>query len=178
MRSRWLPHQECLEGAIIIGEYRTVIIRGNEGSLTPGLTKRNALLEVHLSALGATICALIVIAAIAIPLAVLSTKFDKTTAYIIEGISKIVAAISLLQLSLKLPKMLGMYRSCKKRPVTEEGDAPLTDGLTRRHIRFNVAWNIWREVAECGVFLIPFFLNGNDLEKIPLSVASNEICVT
>jgi high-affinity Fe2+/Pb2+ permease len=33
-----------------------------------------------------------------------------------------------------------------------------------------VAWNIWREVAECGVFLIPFFLSGGDsLLRIPLS---------
>jgi high-affinity iron transporter len=36
-------------------------------------------------------------------------------------------------------------------------------------VRFNVAWNIWREVAECGVFLIPFFLSGEDLQAIPLS---------
>lgn len=164
--------RECLEGAIIIGEYRTVILRGGPGSLTPGLTPRNALVEVHIAALAATILALLVIAAIAIPLAILSTKFNASTAYIIEGISKIVAAISLLQLSLKLPKMFGIYGSCKKksRNGNDDTDGPNnTNGLTRRHIRFNVAWNIWREVAECGVFLIPFFLNGNDLQKIPLS---------
>jgi high-affinity iron transporter len=41
--------------------------------------------------------------------------------------------------------------------------------LTLRSIRFNVAWNIWREVAECGVFLLPFFLTGEGLKAIPLS---------
>jgi high-affinity iron transporter len=42
------------------------------------------------------------------------------------------------------------------------------DSLPFKEIRFNVAWNIWREVAECGVFLIPFFL-GTGSEAIPLS---------
>jgi hypothetical protein len=32
--------------------------------------------------------------------------------------------------------------------------------VTLGEIRFNVAWNILREVAECGVFLIPFLLEG------------------
>ena len=41
-------------------------------------------------------------------------------------------------------------------------------GLTLTEIRFNVAWNIWREVAECGVFLIPFFL-GTGAKAIPIS---------
>jgi high-affinity iron transporter len=41
-------------------------------------------------------------------------------------------------------------------------------GLSMKSIRFNVAWNIWREVAECGVFLIPFFL-GEGAIAIPLS---------
>jgi high-affinity iron transporter len=40
--------------------------------------------------------------------------------------------------------------------------------ISFNEIRFNVAWNIWREVAECGVFLIPFFL-GTGAEAIPIS---------
>lgn len=152
--------RECLEGSIIFGEYRTIILRG--GTLAPDLSKQAALLEVNLAAIVAVVLALMVIAAIAVPLAILSKNFDASTAYIIEGISKIVAAISLLQLSLKLPKMFGIYGSKKKQKNR-------TTGLTRRSIRFNVVWNIWREVAECGVFLIPFFLSGDELEKIPLS---------
>jgi high-affinity iron transporter len=107
-----------------------------------------------------------------IPLAILSRSFDSSAAYIIEGVSKIVAAISLLQLSLKLPKMLGVYGSCKKktrREGEEEAQERNDITLSLRSIRFNVAWNIWREVAECGVFLIPFFLNGENLKAIPLS---------
>jgi len=164
--------REFLEGSIIIGEYRTIILRGD--SLAPGIQRDDALAEIVFSALMATAFALVVIAAIAIPLAILSESFDPTTAYIIEGISKIVAAISLLQLSLKFPKFLGIYGSFKKRdeaPV-EEGD----DGkLTLRSIRFNVAWNIWREVAECGVFLIPFFLSGKNLMSIPLSAVIGSV---
>jgi len=240
--------REVLEGAIIIGEYRTIIIRGD--SLKPGITKEAALREVTLSALFATALALLVIAAVAIPLGVLSSTFDDFTSKIIEGVSKIVAALSLLQLSLKFPKWLGIYGSSKKKKKSskrrqrsnseskEESDVEVggsdeddrsrmsipmdrdqdqdssakekgyctcttttwklcgrgtctrghRDGeqvgedetdeecddrdsgtLTLRSIRFNVAWNIWREVAECGVFLIPFFLSGEGLIAIPLS---------
>jgi high-affinity iron transporter len=184
--------RECLEGAIIIGEYRTIVLRGEtHRALAPGFAPDEALREITLSAIAASALALLVIVAIAIPVAILSANFDTSTAYIIEGVSKIVAAVSLLQLSLKLPKMLGIYGSRKKtgssrkRRVGDRGDdhqqqhhdddepdvgtTPTRSGLTRRSIRFNVAWNIWREVAECGVFLIPFFLNRQDLEKIPLS---------
>lgn len=159
--------REFLEGSIIIGEYRTIVLRGNSQTLAPGVTKEQALSEIMFASLGAVALALLVIAAIAIPLAVLSSTLDPTTAYIIEGVSKIVAAISLLQLSLKLPKMFGIFGSCKKKGNPE--DTIPSDGLTLRSIRFNVAWNIWREVAECGIFLIPFFLAGDNLKSIPLS---------
>lgn len=265
--------REVLEGAIIIGQYCTIILRGD--SLKTGITKQQALREVTLSSLFATAFALLVIAAVAIPLALLSRSFDPSTSKIIEGVSKIVAAISLLQLSLKLPKWLGIYGSAKKKKkknnkkrnqwccrnknmkkikkkeeegvdsqeiadtgasslsdleFDEEAPAPPSphgsqalgevvhqlvvdnktrrisasaaaaaaaahanvsdgeeeeetdndndnnsdtndndDGMTLHSIRFNVAWNIWREVAECGVFLIPFFLSGENLTAIPLS---------
>jgi hypothetical protein len=164
----------------------------------------------------ATAFALLLIAAVAIPLAVLSKGFDDTASKTIEGVSKIVAGVSLLQLSLKIPKWLGVYGSrkskkkvqddasqnnsepsvppprqrlqdffqklCKSKSdevtdqIDEENQAAtdqesdqVDDGLTLRSIYFNVAWNIWREVAECGVFLIPFFLSGDGIIAIPLS---------
>jgi high-affinity iron transporter len=43
------------------------------------------------------------------------------------------------------------------------------DMLTDKEIYFNVAWNIWREVAECGIFLIPMFLASDELKSIPIS---------
>ena len=113
------------------------------------------------SALLAALVAIIVTACVAIPLAVLSQELDETAAIIIEGVSKIVAAICILQLSLKIPKFLGVYGS--------EKDADgVTVGLTLKSIRFNVAWNIWREIAEIGIFLIPFML-GEGAKAIPLS---------
>lgn len=175
--------REFLEGAIIIGQYRTIILRGN--SLAPGIRRSDALYEITLSAIAATALALLVIAAVAIPLAILSNNFDTTTSNIIEAVSKIVAALSLLQLSLKIPRFLGVYGSCKK-AAPDKGEtttssssaadataaataADTSDKLTLQSIRFNVAWNIWREVAECGVFLIPSFLSGENLGVIPLS---------
>jgi len=163
--------RETLEGGIIIGEYRTVIMRSNwENSL---ITQNMALRAVTISALVAALVAVVVCAAIAIPLAILSKDFQPGTAKIIEGASKIVAAICLLQLSLKMPKFFGLYYSKaqvkkieKGEPIDETMDA---QGMSLRSIRFNVAWNIWREVAECGVFLIPFFLTGEGIIAIPLS---------
>ena len=163
--------REVLEGGIIIAEYRTVISRTNWENAE--ITQKQALRAVTMSAIMATLVAIFICAAIAIPLAVLSRDFDDSTAMIIEGVSKIVAAICLLQLSLKMPKFFGLYYSkaqLKKMKAGEELDESLdSTGISLRSIRFNVAWNIWREVAECGVFLIPYFLTGDGIIAIPLS---------
>jgi high-affinity iron transporter len=161
--------REFLEGAIIMGEYRMIVIRGD--SLQPGIRKEDALREIYKSALFGAILALLVIAVIATILGILSNSFDSTASNIIEGISKIVAAVCLLGLALKLPKWLGVLGSSKKKP--ENGEE--SEGLTIRSIRFNVAWNIWREVAECGVFLVPFFLSGDGLVAVPLSALIGSI---
>lgn len=110
----------------------------------------------------AALVALVLIIIVGVVLAVLSRGFDEKIGDIIEGVSKVVAAFCILQLSLKMPKFLGCYASKK-------GADGVEVGLTLKSIRFNVAWNIWREVAEIGVFLIPFFLEGEKAKAIPLS---------
>lgn len=264
--------REFLEGAIIVVEYRAIIRYGGPQALRPGLTQARALREVTLSTLFAAALALLVVAAIAIPLAVLSMSFDDSASELVEGFSKLVAAVSLMFLSLKLPKFLGVGPyGASRQPTTKEeleaqerdvqvrrsqkrfrlfgrrertnaaavpmgvqppplqsteggtegerdavtssrilalpgSDATTTDplsvpdgggdaapsgeevgdmpaaisnnnnyGLTVRAIRFNVAWNLWREVAECGVFLIPFFLTGDGVAAIPLSAVSGAV---
>lgn len=181
--------REVLEGGIIIGEYRTVILRTKNWS-NPEMTQQEALREITISALAAAAFALVLCVAIAIPLAVLSRDFDATVAIVIEGVSKIVAAMCILGLSLKMPKFFGLYYSKSQLKKLKEDPSSLdhadledsSHGLTRRSIRFNVAWNIWREVAECGVFLIPFFLTGEGIKAIPLSavvgcVVGGLVCV-
>ena len=56
--------REFLEGSIIIGEYRTIILRSDENhlALAPGVTKDDALVAVTIASLGATAFALFVIA--------------------------------------------------------------------------------------------------------------------
>jgi len=151
--------REILEGTVIIGQYRTVLLRSDDWQ-DPDRQKAG-LRAITTSALLAALVAIIVTACVAIPLAVMSKELDETAAIIIEGVSKVVAAICILQLSLKIPKFLGVYASAK------DVDG-VTIGLSLKSIRFNVAWNIWREVAECGVFLIPFFL-GTGAKAIPVS---------
>lgn len=142
-------------------EFRTAIKRANLPR--DGPSQNQLLRTVTWSAAFAAALAVLVVVVVAIPLAVLSNEFDEKTADIIEGISKVVAAICIVQLSLKMPKWLGFYRTKKAGKVQADMD------LTLNAIRFNVAWNIWREIAECGVFLLPSFLAGDNLESIPIS---------
>jgi high-affinity iron transporter len=152
--------REMLEGTVIMGQYRTVIKRSPEWEEPE--RQKEGLKAVNMAALFACILALVTIAIVAIPLALLSKNLDPRVVEFIEGISKLVAAVCVLQLSLKIPKFLGVYPSKK-------GEDGLTVGLSLKSIRFNVAWNIWREVAECGAFLLPFFLTGEGAKAIPLS---------
>ena len=144
-------------------EFRTAIKRAELPR--DGPTQSELLRAVNISAAFAAALAVLVVVIVAIPLAVLSNEFDEKTADIIEGISKIVAAFCIVQLSLKMPKWLGFYKTKKAGKVQADMD------ITIASIRFNVAWNIWREIAECGVFLLPSFLNGDHLESIPISAA-------
>jgi high-affinity iron transporter len=113
--------------------------------------------------------AILVAIALIIPLAVLSKDLNDTTIMIIEGISKVVASICILQLSVKIPAWLGLYWKVSILPwKNNEIKHTDSDVISFNEIRFNVAWNIWREVAECGVFLIPFFL-GSGAKAIPVS---------
>jgi high-affinity iron transporter len=160
--------REFLEGAIIIGNYRTVI---NKNEKWDDERKAAALKEVTRSATFASFIAILVVIAVAVPLGILSKDLDDDVVKVVEGVSKVVATVCILQLSLKIPQWLGLYWKvsivpCKNKDKKHSEED--IDNLTTREIRFNVAWNIWREVAECGVFLIPFFL-GTGAEAIPLS---------
>ena len=169
--------RECTEAAIIIGEYRTAINRSadikdtrEDGDDPKQPTRPELLRAVTVSAAFATALAVIIVIIVAIPLAVLSKNFDTATAEVIEGVSKVVAAFCILQLSCKIPKWLGFYKNRKKDGKVSEGF-----DVSINSVRFNVGWNIWREVAECGVFLLPSFLTGNELKAIPLSVVIGSI---
>lgn len=150
--------RELLEACIIIGQYRTLVQRSDEWEEA---RKSSALKKIWICSGCAAFLAILVNIAVAVPLAVLGNKLDNTAAEVVEGVSKVVAAFCILSLSLKVPKWLsvGPYG----RLSTSK-----TLGLTDRELCFNVAWNIWREIAEIGIFLIPSFLKG-DLSALPLS---------
>lgn len=155
--------REVLEGTIIVGQYNTVINNADEFKDAPE-ERAAAHRAVRNASLIAAAVAIVMTIAVAIPLIVLSRNFDEATGDIIEGISKVVAAMAILQLSVSVPKWLGFYASKKDKAQKTADEA----GLSPRSIKFNVAWNIWRETAEVGVFLIPFFLSGSP-GAIPLS---------
>ena len=133
--------REVLEGVIIMGQYRTVVQRSPDWA-DPEKQKQG-LRAINMAAGLAALVALILIIIVGVVLGLLSRGFDEKIGDIIEGVSKVVAAFCILQLSLKMPKFLGLYASKK-------GKDGVQVGLTLKSIRFNVAWNIWREVAEIG----------------------------
>lgn len=139
--------REFLEGGIILGNYRTIINKSDE---IPEDDKKRKLNAVNVAAGAATVVAILMILAVGIPLGIASKNFDNRVAEIIEGVSKLVAAIAILGLSLKIPVWLGVYEKVplipkpwKKAKADVETKEEL---LSVQEIRFNVAWNIWREV--------------------------------
>ncbi len=150
--------REVLEAAIIIGQYRTVLFRSPQWQEAD--KQAQGLLAITVAAIAAALVAFVMIIAVAIPLLIVSKELNPTLIVIVEGVSKIVAAICITELSVKIPRLLGLYPSKKNSSL--EGD------LTVRSIRFNVGWNIWREVAEIGAYLLPFFLAGQS-RSVPLS---------
>uniref|UniRef100_A0A7S1WI88 Uncharacterized protein n=1 Tax=Alexandrium catenella TaxID=2925 RepID=A0A7S1WI88_ALECA len=150
--------RELMEAGIIIGQYRTLVQRSDEWDEE---RKAQALKRMWFCAGCAAGLAIVVNVLVAIPLGILGNKLDKTAAEIIEGVSKVVAAVCILQLSLKVPKWLNVGPYARLAADTSMGS-------TEKELFFNVAWNIWREIAEIGIFLIPFFLS-RELEALPLS---------
>lgn len=151
--------REVLEATIVIGQYRTVLLRSPEWQDPE--RQKEGLRAINLAAIVSALVALLMIIAVSVPLIVVSQQLSKEVIQITEGTSKVVAAVCITQLSLKIPRLLGLYPSKKK-------NGGLDASLSLRNIRFNVAWNIWREVAETGAYLLPYFLAGL-VRSIPVS---------
>lgn len=161
--------REFLEGAVIIVNYRTAIANTEHWDNT---MKQEAMREVTKSATFATVLAVVIVGAVAAVLSIFSRHLNDNVIDIILGVSFLVAAVCILQLSLKIPVWLGMYEKvsiipCKRKSPEDQEESEVV-GVTLSEIRFNVTWNILREVAECLLFLIPFVLGGT-AKAVPLS---------
>lgn len=121
-----------------------------------------------------------------IALGAANKNFSMVAAEIIEGVSKVVAAFAILLLSLKVPKWLGLYDATPDVEAEEHAKQGAfiaawvgcikmfdpNDPLEPSALKFNVGWNIWREMAEIGAFLFPYFLRDNQNPLlIPASAA-------
>jgi high-affinity iron transporter len=146
--------REVLEACVIVGQYRSVV----KAQDWEEQRIASALRIIWLAAGAAAAVALVLVLALGIGLGVAGSELDNKPAEIIEGVSKVVAAFCIALLSLKIPKWMGLRQSSSKKVDVTNGE-----------LWFNVAWNIWREIAEIGVFLIPAFLDGDELAGIPLS---------
>lgn len=153
--------REVLEGSIIIINYRTII---RKSSVWEGEAEKVALRTVTRWSIYAALVAVLCILIFALTVRFVTKKLNDNIGFIIEGISKIVAAVCVLQISLKVPTWLGVYP--KKHGNLDDN---FEVGITLAEIKFNVSWNLWREVAECGVFLLPFFFLDGGAIAIPIS---------
>jgi high-affinity iron transporter len=157
--------REILEACVIIGQYRTLVLRSEAFT---GKDEATALQNIWICAAAAASVAVAMIVALAIPLSIFGGEMNNAVAEVVEGVSKVVAAVCIFGLSLKIPKWLevGPYAA---------SSSSKSAGASLQELRFNVSWNIWREVAEIGAFLLPNFLAA-DLAPIPLSGAVG-VCI-
>ncbi|KAG8463441.1 hypothetical protein KFE25_004952 [Diacronema lutheri] len=174
--------REFLEAAIIIGQFRTIIFK----SSLDGERQKRANKIVWASAAVAFMIAFVMILITGIALGAANKNFSMVAAEIIEGVSKVVAAFAILLLSLKVPKWLGLYDATPDVEAEEHAKQGAfiaawvgcikmfdpNDPLEPSALKFNVGWNIWREMAEIGAFLFPYFLRDNQNPLlIPASAA-------
>ncbi|KAJ1626621.1 hypothetical protein T492DRAFT_1031549, partial [Pavlovales sp. CCMP2436] len=156
--------REFIEAFVIVGNYRTIVTTSSWDEDR----KRAGLRTISIAFAIAFAIAFVMILITACVLGAAQSQVDPEVVELIEGVSKIVAAFAIATLSLKVPKWLGIYASkSKKMEAVKES----LDTLTLSELRFNVAWNIWREMAEIGIFLIPSFLS-TEGTAIPLSALS------
>eukprot|EP00306_Pavlova_sp_CCMP459_P012624 CAMPEP_0185190188 /NCGR_PEP_ID=MMETSP1140-20130426/6496_1 /TAXON_ID=298111 /ORGANISM="Pavlova sp., Strain CCMP459" /LENGTH=337 /DNA_ID=CAMNT_0027756795 /DNA_START=79 /DNA_END=1095 /DNA_ORIENTATION=- len=154
--------REFMEATIIIGNFRTLVKRADWDEEK----KQTAHKEIWRSSFVAFFVAFLAILGLGIGLSQAGQELSTYWVHIIEGISKIVAGVAIAILSVKVPAWLGIYRDLKEEQKALEEQSNFT--MTGSELRFNIVWNVWREMAETGAFLIPAFLNGNEL-LIPLS---------
>jgi len=154
--------REFMEATIIIGNFRTLVKRADWDDEK----KLAAHKVIWTSSFIAFAAAFVAILGLGIGLSQAGQELSKFWVHIIEGVSKIVAGLAIAALSIKVPMWLGVYRDRKaeEKALEEQSNFTMTGG----ELRFNIIWNVWREMAETGAFLIPAFLNGNEL-AIPLS---------
>lgn len=158
--------REFMEATIIIGNFRTLVKRADWDEARKTAAHR----EIWVSSFIAFFVAFLAILGLGIGLSQAGQGLSKYWVHIIEGISKMVAGIAIAALSLKVPFWLGIYRNKKEEEKHAQEDAKVVEKfkMSASELRFNIIWNVWREMAETGAFLIPAFLNGNEL-AIPLS---------
>jgi len=155
--------REFMEATIIIGNFRTLVIRADWDEERKRLAHKN----IWISSFVAFFVAFLAILGLGIGLSQAGSQLSSFWVHIIEGISKVVAGLAIGILSLKVPKWLGIYPSKKKKEDIEKREKE-TFTMSAGELRFNIMWNVWREMAETGAFLVPAFLNGN-LLSIPIS---------
>ena len=149
---------------MILGQYKTLIDRSDKSPEE----KKTAIITVAKAAGSATLVAIIMVVILGVILGLIGGEINEKWIEGIEGVSKIAASFCILKLSLKIPKWLKVYGTHNHEESKAGGDETLE--LGKVSLFWNVSWNIWREIAEAVIFLVPFFLSDDNLGAIPFSI--------
>ena len=151
--------RESVEAAIIAFTLLALALKAK----TPVVQRTGK--TVLLSIAGAIVLGIVTITAIAAPLYYLNEPIHThgfQAIELTEGISKLISAILMFRISVEVPKILGMGPFANFK----------TGAISRCEISTNIVLNVWREVCEIGLFLLPAFLGDQSrvlLREIPLS---------
>jgi hypothetical protein len=114
---------------------------------------------------------LLIAFSIAIPLAV--DPLDERMKYIVNGVSRLAAAVVLALLSIRVALWVGLYTPTTVRCCTERGVHLHTSlGTTMIELKFKVRWNISKKFLRSFLFLLVLLEESNHPASLPVSMGS------
>ncbi len=109
--------RELIEASVIIVNYRTLIRSAEHWN--NAAEKNRALKAVTVSAILASLVAVVMVSIFAVVSGIVSSHLTERVLSIISGVSELVAAVAVLQLSIKIPVWLGLYENVSILPCRE-----------------------------------------------------------
>lgn len=152
----WVPHV-----SIEIGKYQDTLLNSPDWQ---GHKLQEGLKAVRRWSGYAIIGALCVIISLAIMIALTTQNLDHRMYSILQGLSRLLGALTLYVISIFTPKWFGVY-------FFRGFGLRVEIGNHLKLLRFNVFWGVSRQFARVGFFLLPFFC-GVNAATIPSSAAA------
>ena len=155
--------REILEGAVIVNNYWKIANQLTEQEQKTRCKK--TIIRATVVSIGT---ATVLITGLGFGLYHAGQELDEKTVEVVEGFSKLLASFSIAHMSFKIPKWFNLKDSTAQLESSDQVETLPTTEFNEAKMKFDIAWNLIREWAEVGVFLLPFLLAG-EVESLPLS---------